>query len=75
MRNMIFGIIVGLMGLAGSLSDVNAESHRTQTWPPAPQACVPLGSTCSSITPCCPGQGTCKRVDYGGSRYSWQCRP
>lgn len=45
------------------------------TWPPAPQACVQLGATCSSITPCCPGQGTCKRVDYNGSRYSWQCRP
>lgn len=39
------------------------------------QACAPLGSTCSSLTPCCPGQGTCKKVGQGSTRYDWQCAP
>lgn len=37
-----------------------------------PAACVPPGSVCSSITPCCVGH--CTKVGNGGTRYDWQCR-
>lgn len=74
MKTIIVFAFVALVALL-SLSGTGRPAEAAPTWPPAPQACVSLGATCSSITPCCPGQGTCKRVDYNGSRYSWQCRP
>lgn len=74
MRTFVFFALVAVAGFLALIGVVGASAAATPTWPPSPQACVMRGSVCSSITPCCPGQGACVKVNDSGTRYGYQCR-